>query len=323
MDNHNQSTVPTTVCKNRYRPGPDGQLPPGLEGKIKRSSDAWMKRENAGTNPPAELSHGELIPPGYLSGICPRCGHPPDVAILSNGNKTRDVGNNDQFAPPCSHTICSMCHFVPEGLKGMPCIFRRRPTISILDALHPDMYLSNEPVSAQNLSLLERHLTPDFFQGKNPVATVWQDLRIVVEQRKAYLHRDGDPHRRKEFELLRMLDRHDPRLCRERIIDFRSMHVDSSPDLRLFQRQAALRRNKVTVYVKKLPRVSPEELGDNPDCHICLSPYDTGEDTEPLEEPVRLPCSHVLGTSCLSKWLFKSSTCPNCRTKLLSSRYDL
>ena len=319
MDNHNQSTAPIALFNNRYRP--DGQLPADLESKIAQSTAAWVKRENTGVNPDNELSHGDLVPPGYLSYECSRCGHLPDVALLSNGNKTTDtIGNNDQI-PPCSHTKCSGCHFVPEKLKEMPCIYHKIASVSILDALQPEVYVSNEPVTPRNARLLQRHLTPDFFRGMNPIPSLWQDLRVAVEQRKAYLHRDGDPRRRVEFEKNRITDGLDPKICRQRIIDFRAMYIFANPQQRLIQREEALRRKKVTSYVESLPRVSPQELGDDADCHICLLQYHgRTTDTEPLEEPVRLPCSHILGSSCLWHWLIKSTTCPTCRRNLFQAR---
>ena len=319
MDNHNQATAPSVLFNNRYRP--DGQLPQELQDKISKSSAAWVKRENMGANPEGELGHGDLVPPGYLNQECSRCGELPDVALLSNGNKAiHIIGENDQI-PPCPHPKCSTCpgcHFTPEKLKQMPCIYSRTATVSILDPLRPDMYLSNEPVSPRNERLLQRHLKPDFFGGKNPIPCVWQDLRVVVEQRKAYLHPDGDPQRRVEFEIHRMEDSLDPKICRQRIIDFRAMHINANPQQRLKQLEQALRRKRVTSYVKSLPRVSPQELEGDADCHICLSRYSgRTADTGPVEEPVRLPCAHILGSACLEKWFLNSATCPTCRRVLL------
>lgn len=318
MDTHDQLTVPVALFNNRDRQ--DGQLPSDLQDRILKSTAAWVKRENSGANRDNELRHGDLVPPGYLDFECPRCRELPDVAILSNGNKTREtIGNNDQIHR-CSHAICSTCHFVPEQLKQMPCIFQRTTTVSILDASQPGMYLSNEPFSPRNARLLQRHVTPDFFRGKNPVPSLWRDLRVVVEQRKAYLHRDGDPRRRVEFEAQRLEDGLDPKICRQHIIDFRAMHVIGNLQQRLKEREEAIWQTIVTSYVGHLPRVSPQELEDT-DCYICLSQYN-GRTTEtgPIEEPVRLPCSHIFGSSCLWQWLMKSTTCPTCRRILLPAR---
>lgn len=74
-----------------------------------------------------------------------------------------------------------------------------------------------------------------------------------------------------------------------------------------------------TQYLRILPRVSLQELpSDRQGCDICLTEYNTGEESE---NPVRLPCGHVFGDDCLSKWLSsseatKTSTCPVCRAVL-------
>ena len=298
------------MFNNRDRPG--GQIPADLQDRISKSTAAWVKRENAGAQPDIELNtDGDLVPPGYLDYSCPRCGEIPDVVLLSNGNKINALGY-DRRNPPCSHKKCSTCHFVPEKLKQMPCIFHGITRVSILDALRPEMYISNEQVSPRNVRLLQRHLQPDFFNGKNPIPSLWQDLRVVVEQRKAYLHRDGDPRRREEFERRRLEDGLDPKLCRQRIIDFRAMHVIGNPRKRLSK------LDKAALYVESLPRVSRQEAEQDKDCHICLLQYyDRTADTGPIEQPVRLPCSHILGSSCLREWLTKSTSCPVCRRNLL------
>lgn len=320
MTNQNQPTLPTRLFNNRARP--DGPLHSDLQDKIMKSSIAWAERENAGAilNPDHELNHGDLIPPGYLDHRCPRCGEIPDVALLSNGNKTKNIIDNNGTPPSCPHLICKTCYFVPEGLKQMPSIFQRTTRVSILDALQPEMYCSDESVSPQNLRFLQRHVTPDFFRGKNPIPELWRDLRIAIEQRKAYLHRDGNPQRRIDFEEQRLKDGLDPKVCRQRIIEFRAMNVFADEHIRWLQRESAVWRMKVTSFVEKLPRVSAQELEDV-DCCICTLQYNgkTAE-TGPMEEAVRLPCSHVLGSSCLSQWLMNSSTCPTCRRKLLSGR---
>ena len=320
MDTHNQLALPVAIVNNRDRQ--DGQIPSDLQERILKSTAAWVKRENSGAICDNELTHGDLIPPGYLDFECPRCRELPDVAILSNGNKTRETtGDNDQISR-CSHTICSTCQFVPEKLKQMPCIFQRRLTVSVLDASQPEMYLSNEPVSPRNARLLQRHVTPNFFRGKNPVPSLWRDLRVAVEQRKAYLHRDGDPRRRVEFEAQRLEDGLDPKICRQHIIDFRAMHVNPNLQQAWKELEEEAWQAIITSYVGVLPRVSPREL-EHTDCYICLSQYNgRTTDTGPIEVPLRLPCSHIFGSSCLWQWLMKSSTCPMCRRILLPARYS-
>ena len=320
MNNQKVPTVPTRLINNRARP--NGHIYPDLQDKILESTAAWAERENLCVilNPNSELNHGDLIPPGYLDHKCPRCGDIPDVALLSNGNKTKDLIGNSEELPLSPHLICKTCHFVPEGLKSMPCIFQKTRTVSILDALQPGLYCSNEPVSPQNARLLQRHITPDFFRDKNPIPSLWQDLRIAIEQRKAYLHRDGDRQRRLEFEAQRLKDGLDPKICRQRIIDFRAMHVFANEQERWKQRETALWRMTVSSFVKGLSRVSPHELEDA-DCYICTLQYNgRAADTGPIEEAVLLPCSHILGSTCLWQWLMNSSTCPTCRSRLLPSR---
>ena len=315
MDNTEPFTVPIALFNNRNRPG--GQFPSDLEAKISKSTAEWAKRENSSAIWSFEFIHGDLVPPGYLDHKCPRCGEIPDVALLSNGNKTKNtIGNNEQTSPS-SNMICTSCYFVPEGLKQMPCIFQRTTTISILDPLHPGRYLSDEPVDPRNVRLLQRHVSPNFFRGKNPIPSLWQDLRVVVEQRKAYLHRDGDPRRRVEFEAQRLVDGLDPKICRQRIIDFRAMHVVATRVQRIMQVAEALQRREITSYVASLPRVPQQELEDT-DCYVCLSNFNIRTaDTGPIEEPVRLACSHIIGSSCLRQWLLTSTTCPFCRRDLL------
>ena len=314
MDNQHQLARPVALFNNRDRP--HGQIPPDLQDKISKSTAEWMKRDNSSPSRYNERSHGDLVPPGYLDYKCPRCGEIPDVALLSNGNKTKvTIGNNEQTSPS-SNLICSRCYFVPEGLKQMPCIFQRTTTVSILDPLQSGEYLSNEPINPRNLRLLQRHVTSNFFRGKNPIPSLWQDLRVVLEQRKAYLHRDGDPRRRVEFEAQRLVDGLDPKICRQRIIDFRAMHVVATREQRFTQVEQALRRREVTSYVESLPRVPQQELEDT-DCHVCLLKYNRrSADTGHIDEPVRLPCSHILGSSCLRQWLMTSTTCPYCRRHL-------
>ncbi|KAL8791778.1 MAG: hypothetical protein Q9195_005654 [Heterodermia aff. obscurata] len=316
-DNRNRWTLPHVLFNNRDRPG--GQLPPDLQDRISKSTAAWVKRENTGADPDIEpMIDGELIPPGYLDQECPRCGEIPDVVLLSNGNKIRATTGNDEQIHPCSHTTCSNCFFVPEQLKGMPCIFSRTTMVAVLDARHPEIYLSNEPVTPRNLRLLERHLYADFFNGMNPVPSIWQDLRVAIEQRKAYLHRYGDPRRREEYETRRLSDGLDPKICRQRIIDFRAMHVVEDQQQRLRRHAEAKRQRKISRYIQSLLRVSPQELEEDKDCHICmLQYYARTTDEGPVEVPVRLPCSHILGSACLWQWLMTSTTCPICRRVIL------
>ena len=74
-----------------------------------------------------------------------------------------------------------------------------------------------------------------------------------------------------------------------------------------------------TRFVDELPDISVNDLPD--DCHscdICMEPFDSSSSAEEPESPVKLPCGHVMGRSCISKWLTSSSnnSCPLCRRVL-------
>lgn len=38
---------------------------------------------------------------------------------------------------------------------------------------------------------------------------------------------------------------------------------------------------------------------------------------ENIETPVILPCNHIVGATCISKWLENADTCPMCRAQLV------
>lgn len=49
-------------------------------------------------------------------------------------------------------------------------------------------------------------------------------------------------------------------------------------------------------------------------CYICLQDCDTiSEKSGIVECPIRLPCSHIIGSVCIVKWLHTNNTCPICR----------
>ena len=69
-------------------------------------------------------------------------------------------------------------------------------------------------------------------------------------------------------------------------------------------------------FVDSLPVLALSDLPErDQDCHICVEPY-----TRDAEEPVRLPCKHILGRDCLLQWLtstnLNNNTCPVCRAIL-------
>lgn len=63
-------------------------------------------------------------------------------------------------------------------------------------------------------------------------------------------------------------------------------------------------------FVDQLPDICLKDFPDDTSCHICMDPFSSTEDPE---SPVRLPCGHVMGRNCISKWLTTSNSCPLCR----------
>lgn len=69
-------------------------------------------------------------------------------------------------------------------------------------------------------------------------------------------------------------------------------------------------------FLTSLPKVSISDLpADRKTCIICTDEYNTAPETDkPAEQPVRLPCLHVVGANCIAKWLMeRSNSCPYCR----------
>ena len=81
-------------------------------------------------------------------------------------------------------------------------------------------------------------------------------------------------------------------------------------------------RAKATRYILSLPIVRKANLPDNnQSCHICMEDF-KAQTGHTLELPVRLPCSHILGTICMINWLSSNGNssprgCPLCRAELL------
>lgn len=53
----------------------------------------------------------------------------------------------------------------------------------------------------------------------------------------------------------------------------------------------------------------PDKVIDEPECSICLLPYDDNDTKE-------LSCRHKFHPKCISDWLMKSKTCPECRKEI-------
>ena len=72
--------------------------------------------------------------------------------------------------------------------------------------------------------------------------------------------------------------------------------------------------------MESLPIVKKEELPENSQiCHICKEPFDEPDPVpEMIENAVKLPCNHIMGESCLKRWLENNTnnSCPLCRANL-------
>ena len=66
-------------------------------------------------------------------------------------------------------------------------------------------------------------------------------------------------------------------------------------------------------FLNQFPDISPQDLEDNTSCAICLEAFNSGAEPEPA---LRLPCAHVLGRRCMTRWLESHNSCPMCRHEL-------
>ena len=64
------------------------------------------------------------------------------------------------------------------------------------------------------------------------------------------------------------------------------------------------------IFLDQLPDISLDDIPNATDCNICMEPFGSTEDPE---SPVQLPCGHVMGRKCISRWLETSNSCPLCR----------
>lgn len=69
------------------------------------------------------------------------------------------------------------------------------------------------------------------------------------------------------------------------------------------------------------PVVHHSTLDPDAECSICFYPYWAsrtleGELPAAAEFPVRLPCGHVYGVICISRWLKDKRTCPVCKAEM-------
>ena len=66
-------------------------------------------------------------------------------------------------------------------------------------------------------------------------------------------------------------------------------------------------------FLESLPIVRSEDLPeDSHTCHICQELFDDPDPAveEEAENPVRLPCNHIMGSVCLAKWFSRNKSCP-------------
>lgn len=69
-----------------------------------------------------------------------------------------------------------------------------------------------------------------------------------------------------------------------------------------------------TRFLSRLPDVDLNDFPNDTTCTICMEPFGGG--TEESESPVQLPCRHLVGRNCISRWLETKCSCPYCRRVL-------
>ena len=67
-------------------------------------------------------------------------------------------------------------------------------------------------------------------------------------------------------------------------------------------------------FLDQLSDVTPDNLPNETTCYICMDEFGSMEDAEP---PVKLPCGHVIGRNCFSRWSKRNNSCPLCRRVVL------
>ena len=63
-------------------------------------------------------------------------------------------------------------------------------------------------------------------------------------------------------------------------------------------------------FMEQLPVTDENDFQDETSCSICMDPYGSTDDPE---SRARLPCGHLMGRSCIERWLETCNTCPLCR----------
>ncbi|KAI9794195.1 MAG: hypothetical protein M1816_006120 [Peltula sp. TS41687] len=101
---------------------------------------------------------------------------------------------------------------------------------------------------------------------------------------------------------------------RAREMSTRGMNISYTAAREMHTRRATARA------IAGLVKVEIETLDEEDrSCSICMEPFGEPEPTEgKIEYPVRMPCGHVYGLTCLKTWLKEHCTCPSCRRKVES-----
>lgn len=66
-------------------------------------------------------------------------------------------------------------------------------------------------------------------------------------------------------------------------------------------------------FLGRLPDADLNDFPNDATCTICMEPFGGTEDSE---IPVQLPCRHLVGRKCISRWLESKNSCPFCRRVL-------
>ena len=87
--------------------------------------------------------------------------------------------------------------------------------------------------------------------------------------------------------------------------------------------RSKVQRRFATSFIDDLPPVDMGELGEEDrTCSICMELFGVAEPTEgKVEHPVRLPCRHVFGATCIRTWFRENCTCPTCRRRFDADLY--
>lgn len=79
-------------------------------------------------------------------------------------------------------------------------------------------------------------------------------------------------------------------------------------------------RRATTRAISELVKVDITTLEkEDRSCSICMEPFGEPEPVQgKIEWPVKMPCGHVFGLTCIKTWLSEHCTCPSCRRKVES-----